>query len=140
MSRLADKSHFHVLQDPSAEPSDKTTTSLSKKIRAMLEKIDAQLSDYDARVGSSLQLISCDGQGKIPVRDLEKALMMIKHKPEDEDLEGIVRKLDVDQDGYVVLEHVLELVREEGLGAFPRYAIRSPLTNSILNAFREDRG
>ena len=30
-------------------------------------------------------------------------------------LEGLF-KLDVDHDGYVVLEHVLGLVREEGLG------------------------
>lgn len=82
----------------------------------MLTKIDAQLSAYDERVGNSLQMISCDPQGRISVRDLERALSVIKHKPDEEVGQAVVRKLDVDQDGYVLLDHVLGLVREEGLG------------------------
>lgn len=90
--------------------------SLSKRIRGMIKKIDDQLSAYDSRVGDSLQLISADAQGLISVSDLERALSVIKHKPDAETVEGIVHKLDVDKDGFVVLEHVLDLVREEGLG------------------------
>lgn len=82
----------------------------------MLTKIDEQLDAYDAKVGSSLQMITCDSQGKIPVHDLERALRVIKHAPSEDEIEGLVHKLDVDHDGYVVLEHVLGLVREEGLG------------------------
>jgi LETM1 and EF-hand domain-containing protein 1 len=82
----------------------------------MLSKIDSQLCAYDERVGSSLQMISCDPQGRISVRDLERALSVIKHKPDEEVGQAVVRKLDVDQDGYVLLEHVLGLVKEEGLG------------------------
>ncbi|KAG8776156.1 hypothetical protein FRC12_001070, partial [Ceratobasidium sp. 428] len=82
---------------------------LSKKIRAMLTKIDKQLEAYDAKVGSSLQMITCDSQGKIPVHDLERALRVIKHAPGEDEIESLVRKLDVDHDGYVVLEHVLGL-------------------------------
>ncbi|KAF8323199.1 LETM1-domain-containing protein, partial [Clavulina sp. PMI_390] len=90
--------------------------SLSKRIRGMIKKIDDQLSAYDARVGDSLQLIQADAQGLISVNDLERALNVIKHKPDTESIESIVRKLDPDKDGFVVLEHVLDLVREEGLG------------------------
>lgn len=82
----------------------------------MLSKIDSQLQDYDARVGSSLQMISCDPQGRISAADLQKALNVIKHKPDAEIADRIVEKLDVDKDGFVELEHVLGLVREEGLG------------------------
>lgn len=82
----------------------------------MLTKIDAQLSDYDDRVGSSLQMISCDSQGRIPVADLEKAIAVIKHKPDEEVGHKVIEKLDVDKDGFVELEHVLGLVKEEGLG------------------------
>lgn len=84
----------------------------------MLTKIDQQLSDYDERVGSSLQMISCDPQGRISVEDLEKALAVIKHKPDEEVGHMVIEKLDVDKDGFVELEHVLGLVKEEGLGAF----------------------
>ncbi|KAF9500927.1 LETM1-domain-containing protein [Pleurotus eryngii] len=90
--------------------------ALTKRIRSMLTKIDGQLQEYDSRVGSSLQLISADPQGRISVQDLEKALTVIKHKPDDDVGRAVIEKLDVDKDGYVELEHVLGLVREEGLG------------------------
>jgi len=89
---------------------------LAKRIRAMLTKIDKQLDAYDQKVGSSLQLISLDSQGRISVHDLEQALRVIKHAPPPEVVAGVVKKLDVDQDGFVLLEHVLELIGEEGLG------------------------
>lgn len=82
----------------------------------MLTKIDGQLQEYDDRVGSSLQMISADAQGRISVQDLEKALAVIKHKPDDEVGHAVIQKLDVDKDGFVELEHVLGLVKEEGLG------------------------
>ncbi|KAF8163251.1 LETM1-like protein-domain-containing protein [Crassisporium funariophilum] len=90
--------------------------ALTKRIRSMLSKIDTQLQEYDNRVGSSLQMISADAQGRISVQDLEKALAVIKHRPDDEVGQAVVQKLDVDQDGFVELEHVLGLVKEEGLG------------------------
>ncbi|KAF8902084.1 LETM1-like protein-domain-containing protein [Gymnopilus junonius] len=90
--------------------------ALTKRIRTMLTKIDQQLQDYDNRVGSSLQMISADAQGRISVQDLQKALAVIKHKPDDEVGQAVIEKLDVDKDGFVELEHVLGLVREEGLG------------------------
>ncbi|EGN95445.1 hypothetical protein SERLA73DRAFT_186448 [Serpula lacrymans var. lacrymans S7.3] len=92
------------------------TNALTKRIRTMLTKIDSQLEEYDSRVGSSLQMISADAQGRISVQDLEKALAVIKHRPDDQVGAAVVKKLDVDKDGFVELEHVLGLVREEGLG------------------------
>ncbi|KAF7322909.1 MRS7 family protein [Mycena chlorophos] len=90
--------------------------ALTKRIRTMLTKIDKQLEEYDSRVGSSLQLMSTDAQGRISVKDLEKALAVIRHKPDQEVGAAVIQKLDVDNDGFVELEHVLGLVREEGLG------------------------
>jgi LETM1 and EF-hand domain-containing protein 1 len=82
----------------------------------MLTKIDGQLQEYDNRVGNSLQMISADAQGRISAQDLKKALAVIKHKLEDEVAQNVIHKLDVDKDGFVELDHVLGLVKEEGLG------------------------
>lgn len=82
----------------------------------MLTKIDVQLQDYDSRVGNSLQMISVDSQGRISVGDLEKALAVIKHKPDEDVGHLVIEKLDADKDGFVELDHLLELVKEEGLG------------------------
>jgi len=61
-------------------------------------------------------MISADAQGRISVQDLQKALAVIKHRPDDDVGQAVIQKLDVDQDGFVELEHVLGLVKEEGLG------------------------
>ncbi|PIL30518.1 transporter [Ganoderma sinense ZZ0214-1] len=90
--------------------------ALTKRIRTMLAKIDKQLDAYDSRVGSSLQMISRTPDDKISVEDLEKALAVIKHKPDEDVGHKVIEKLDADKDGFVELEHVLGLVREEGLG------------------------
>jgi LETM1 and EF-hand domain-containing protein 1 len=82
----------------------------------MLTKLDAQLQAYDERVGSSLQLIACDPQGRVSLADVTQALGMIKHAPGEDVIAGVVHKLDPDRDGFVELEHVLGLVRDEGLG------------------------
>jgi LETM1 and EF-hand domain-containing protein 1 len=114
----------NAAQTAEGEPAAAPSNPLIKKIRAMLTKVDQQLEAYDAKVGSSLQMITCDSQGKIPVHDLERALRVIKHAPGEDEIEGLVRKLDVDHDGYVVLEHVLGLVREEGLGEYRSSCVR----------------
>jgi LETM1 and EF-hand domain-containing protein 1 len=97
------------------------TAALVRRVRSMLTRIDGQLEAYDTRVGSSLNMISCNAQGKIPIRDVQKALTVIKHRPDEDVVRNVIEKLDADKDGFVELEHVLALARDEGLGAcFPR--------------------
>ncbi|KAI9446733.1 LETM1-domain-containing protein [Lactarius indigo] len=120
-SVLKERDELHALmeenqQTASEEAEDPKTAALVKRIRNMLTKLDKQLEEYDARVGGSLQLIACDAAGRIPIRDLAKALSMIRHRPEEDVVAHVVDKLDVDHDGFVELEHVLGLAREEGLG------------------------
>ncbi|EKM82731.1 hypothetical protein AGABI1DRAFT_53149 [Agaricus bisporus var. burnettii JB137-S8] len=118
-SVLKERDELHALMEENlqAEEDPKSPSgALTKRIRSMLTKIDTQLEEYDARVGSSFQMISADAQGRISIADLEKALDVIKHKPEEGVAHAVIQKLDIDKDGFVELEHVLGLVKEEGLG------------------------
>jgi len=92
------------------------SSKLIARIQSMLDKIDKQIESYDSRVGTSLDHINIDAQGRMSVGDLERALGYIKHAPDAEAIDGIIKKLDVDNDGLVVLEDVVGLVKEEGLG------------------------
>ncbi|KAF8894516.1 LETM1-like protein-domain-containing protein [Infundibulicybe gibba] len=103
--QLKELSEACLFSQPSLDPKS-PSGALTKRIRTMLTKIDSQLQEYDSRVGSS----------PISVQDLEKALAVIRHKPDDEVGQAVIQKLDVDKDGFVELEHVLGLVKEEGLG------------------------
>jgi len=118
-SVLKERDELRALMEENQQVEEDSITpsgALTQRIRTMLNKIDTQLQEYDNRVGSSLQMISADAQGRISVQDLEKALAVIKHKPDDVVGQAVIQKLDVDQDGFVELEHVLGLVKEEGLG------------------------
>ena len=109
----SDESRSQPQPTTSSDPS----IHLTKRLQTMLSKIDQQLSEYDARVGTSLHTINTDAQGRISVKDLERALGVIKHRPDEEVGARVVRLLDVDKDGFVELEHVFGLIgREEGLG------------------------
>ncbi|OXH64907.1 MRS7 family protein, partial [Cryptococcus neoformans] len=57
------------------------TVAVSKRVRAMIKKIDTQLEKYDERVDSSLNVIKTTPLGQIPVEDLKKALKEMKHRP-----------------------------------------------------------
>ncbi|WRT64302.1 uncharacterized protein IL334_001234 [Kwoniella shivajii] len=92
------------------------TVAVSKRVRKMIQTIDTQLEKYDEKVGSSLNVIETSVHGQIALADLKKALGVIKHKPADDVIEGLGKKLDVDQDGFVELDHVLELTQDHGLG------------------------
>ncbi|KAI0318439.1 LETM1-like protein-domain-containing protein [Amylostereum chailletii] len=118
-SVIKERDELRALEEENSlavEDSKSPSAALVKRIRSMLTKIDKQLEEYDARVGNSLQMISCDPQGRIPIADVEKALAVIKHRPDDDVVHNVIDKLDADKDGYVELEHVLTLARDEGLG------------------------
>ncbi|CAD6981831.1 hypothetical protein A4X06_0g1921 [Tilletia controversa] len=94
-----------------------SSSGLAKRLRSLFEKIDTQIEEYDRDVGSRMNLIQTSATGKISVDDLEQALRLIKHRPADEVLEKLVDKLDVDHDGLIPIDHVIELTKEEsGLG------------------------
>ena len=64
-----------------------------------------------------MHLIQTSSTGKISAEDLEQALRLIKHRPDEASLQKLVDKLDVDLDGLVPLDDVLELAQaESGLG------------------------
>lgn len=98
------------------EETDSKTIALSKRVRSMIKKIDAQLEKYNERVGSSLNLIETNAKGQISLKDLKAALGVIKHAPDADVIETLGKKLDVDQDGFVELDHVLDLAVDDGLG------------------------
>lgn len=91
--------------------------SLAKRVRGMLEKIDSQLLAYEEEVGSKMHIIEASASGKISVEDVEAALRLIKHRPDEEVLERLVDSMDKDKDGLIPLAEVVALAKQEsGLG------------------------
>jgi len=95
--------------DAGADDGSPKAKSLYRRVRSMLQRIDKQLEEFDKDVGGRMHLIEASPTGKISVDDLEQALRLIRHRPDEEMLQKLVDKLDVDLDGLVPLNDVLEL-------------------------------
>ncbi|KAK3823575.1 MAG: LETM1-domain-containing protein [Benniella sp.] len=93
---------------------------LGSRLEKMIAKLDQELQAYDADVGNKLQAFQANERGELTVKDIESALKVIKHAPDEEKIKQIVKKLDVDGDGLVLLSHIVELAdlveEEEGTG------------------------
>jgi len=100
-------------EDAGADDGSPKAKSLYRRVRAMLQRIDKQLGDFDMDVGGRMHLIEASSTGKISVDDLEQALRLIRHRPDEEMLQKLVDKLDVDLDGLVPLNDVLELAGQD---------------------------
>ncbi|BGP22934.1 MRS7 family protein [Rhodotorula toruloides] len=89
---------------------------LNKRLKSLLTKIDKQLQEYDSSVGNRLNMFSTDHEGKIAAKDLKSALEVIAHRPPEEEIEVLLKKLDPDGDGWIPLDDILSLAGGEGLG------------------------
>ncbi|KAG0372079.1 hypothetical protein BGX24_000775 [Mortierella sp. AD032] len=92
---------------------------LGSRLEKMIAKLDQELQAYDAE-GNKLHKFQANERGELTVKDIEEALKVIKHAPDAENIKQIVKKLDVDGDGLVLLSHIVELADlvedEEGTG------------------------
>ncbi|KAI5476504.1 MRS7 family protein [Pseudohyphozyma bogoriensis] len=89
---------------------------LAKRLKSLLEKIEKQLEDYDKEFGGHLNMFSPDHLGRIRIKDLKSALEVIRHRPSDEAIKVLLGKLDVDGDGFVPVQEIVDLAEGEGLG------------------------
>lgn len=93
---------------------------LGSRLEKMIAKLDQELTAYDADVGNKLQAFQANERGELSVADIEAALRVIKHAPDADNIKQIVKKLDVDGDGLVLLSHIVDLAdlveEEEGTG------------------------
>jgi LETM1 and EF-hand domain-containing protein 1 len=108
----------------------KVADTVSDRVEKMIKKIDAELKKYDSEIGSRLNLIRPDEEGRMSVSDLEEVLKVIRDNPGDERMKKIVKRLDSDGDGVISIPEVLAMIQDmaekEGHGV-----VMPPMTPSV---------
>ncbi|CAO3572625.1 unnamed protein product [Mortierella alpina] len=98
----------------------KTARRLGDRLEKIISRLDHELEAFDAAVGNTLQAFQTNERGEVTIADLEAALKVIRHAPAEENIKQIVRRLDVDDDGLILLDHIVQLAdwveQEEGHG------------------------
>jgi len=90
----------------------KAAVRLESRIEKMVDKLEKDLQDFDVEVGNSLNLIKPDKDGNITLSELETALNLIRHHPDQDNIHEIVAKFDPDNDGVVDAKQIIELAHE----------------------------
>ena len=92
----------------------KSSERLGNRVDKMIFKLESELLKYDSQIGTKLNLVKPTVDGQISIQDLEQVLRVIRDHPDDERINKIVKKLDADNDGMVLLDEIIKLDDSEG--------------------------
>ncbi|KAK5814197.1 LETM1-like protein-domain-containing protein [Linnemannia elongata] len=93
---------------------------LGSRVEKMISKLDEELQAYESYSQEKFKPMETNDRNELTVAEVEAALRIIKHTPDEETIRLIVQKLDIDGDGLIQLDHIFELAdlveQEEGTG------------------------
>ncbi|KAG0075944.1 hypothetical protein BGZ90_009321 [Linnemannia elongata] len=93
---------------------------LGSRIEKMISKLDEELQAYESYSQEKFKPMETNDRNEMTVAEVEAALRIIRHTPDEETIRLIVQKLDIDGDGLIQLDHIFELAdlveQEEGTG------------------------
>jgi LETM1 and EF-hand domain-containing protein 1 len=103
-------------QTPAIDPKA-PTTRVSKLMEKLIERIEHDMEEMEAKVGDSLHLLDTDNDGEISVDELESAVRaLLRTRVTDEEVQQLVTELDADCDGKVSVQELaamLDRLRED---------------------------
>lgn len=93
---------------------------LGSRVEKMISKLDEELQAYESYSQEKFKPMETNDLNELTVAEVEDALRIIKHTPDDETIKLIIQKLDIDGNGLVQLDHIFQLAelveQEEGTG------------------------
>ncbi|RUS20608.1 putative mitochondrion organization and biogenesis-related protein [Endogone sp. FLAS-F59071] len=113
------KSDIEELKEATKRTEGKASTHLGTRLEKMLKRLDKELDLMEKEhSGSTFPRINATEAGQITTADLEEALRVIRHAPDNSQIKRVVKQLDADNDGLVFLNHIVDLAEQvpEGLG------------------------
>ncbi|KAG9066543.1 hypothetical protein KI688_012451 [Linnemannia hyalina] len=121
-------SHNIIYSSPSQQHQQGSNTApgtkladrlLGGRVEKMISQLDEELQAYESPSHEKFKPIETNDRNELTVAEVEAALCIIKHTPDDETIRLTVQKLDIDGDGLIQLDHIYELadlVEQEGTG------------------------
>ena len=97
-------------QTPAIDPKA-PTTRVSKLMEKLIDKIEHDMEEMEAKVGDSLHLLDTDNDGEISVDELESAVRaLLRTRATDEEVQQLVTELDADCDGKVSVQELVAML------------------------------
>ncbi|KAF9927932.1 hypothetical protein FBU30_002770 [Linnemannia zychae] len=86
-----------------------TNRLLENRVKKMISKLDHELQAFETCSHEKHKPVTTNDRNELTIAEVEAALRIIKHKPDDETIKRIVKKLDICGDGLIQLDSIFAL-------------------------------
>ncbi|CAM8965921.1 unnamed protein product [Rhodiola kirilowii] len=87
----------------------KVSAALINKVDAMLQKLEKEIDDVDAKIGDRWRLLDRDHDGKVTPEEVAAAAMYLKDTLNKEGVQELIRNLSKDKDGKILVQDLVKL-------------------------------
>lgn len=84
------------------------------QVDAMLQKLEKEIDDVDARIGNRWQLLDSDRDGKVTPDEVAAAANYLKDTIGKEGVQELISNLSKDKDGKILVEDIVKLASQTG--------------------------
>lgn len=104
------KASYRAARDESEEAeSDNISSALIDRVDSMLQDLEKEIDDVDAKIGDRWQLLDRDRDGKVTPEEVAAAAAYLKDTLGKEGLQDLISNLSKDRDGKILVEDIVRL-------------------------------
>ncbi|XP_057801601.1 uncharacterized protein LOC131016846 [Salvia miltiorrhiza] len=91
---------------------DEVSSALINRVDAMLQKLEKEIDDVDAKIGDRWRLLDRDYDGKVTAEEVASAASYLKATLDKEGIQEFIGKLSKDRDGKILVEDIIKLAKQ----------------------------
>ncbi|KAB1218164.1 LETM1 and EF-hand domain-containing protein 1, mitochondrial [Morella rubra] len=88
---------------------DEVSSALIERVDAMLQNLEKEIDDVDAKIGDRWRLLDRDYDGKVTPEEVASAAMYLKDTLDKEGVQELISNLSKDSDGKILVEDIVKL-------------------------------
>uniref|UniRef100_A0A453CB82 EF-hand domain-containing protein n=1 Tax=Aegilops tauschii subsp. strangulata TaxID=200361 RepID=A0A453CB82_AEGTS len=102
----------------------KVSSALIEKVDAMLQKLEKEIDDVDARIGNRWQVLDRDRDGKVTPEEVEAAAGYLKDTMGKEGVQELISNLSKDREGNILVEDIKKMALQTEENSKPEETAR----------------
>ncbi|KAL8557761.1 hypothetical protein ACS0TY_005025 [Phlomoides rotata] len=91
---------------------DKVSSALINRVDAMLQKLEKEIDDVDAKIGDRWRMLDRDHDGKVTEDEVAAAAMYLKDTLNKEGIQELISNLSKDKEGKILVEDIVKIANQ----------------------------
>lgn len=108
----AEKAYKAAHEDEEESDTAQVSSALIDKVDAMLQKLEKEIDDVDAKIGDRWRLLDRDHDGKVTPEEVASAAAYLKSTLDKDGFQELISKLSKDRDGKILVEDIVKLASQ----------------------------